>query len=87
MKKASLKFIVALSLCLIYNCVGERCAEGIIYDLKINQPIDSVRCEATSGDIEFSDNEGKYSICNYFGGCVPKCPDIEVTFSKVGYKT
>jgi len=79
---------MAMSLCLVYSCEGYRCAEGTICDSETNQPIDSVKCEVLSGKtIQFSDSNGKYSVCNNFGGCVPKCKDIEVSFSKTGYKT
>jgi len=86
--KKKLILIITLLLCLMYGCEGYRCADGIIRDSATNQPIDSVMCEAARGmGVEFSDSDGNYSICNRFGGCVPNCPDIEVTFSKVGYKT
>ena len=88
MKRIVLIFVAVLFLSLLYSCEGERCAKGTICDTTTNQPIDSVKCEVERGMvIQFSDSIGQYSICNRFGGCVPKCPDIEVTFSKVGYKT
>jgi hypothetical protein len=77
-----------LFLCLIYSCVGNRCAEGIICDSKTLQSIDSVRCEVLSGkNFMLSDSTGKYSICIRVGGINPERIDIEVTFSKIGYKT
>ena len=88
MKRMVLIFIATLFLSFIYSCEGERCAKGTICDATTNQLIDSVKCEVERGMvIQFSDSIGQYFICNRFGGCVPKCPDIEVTFSKVGYQT
>jgi len=88
MKKVCLLLVTALFLCLMYSCEGELCADGTICDIKTKKPIDSVRCAVLSGtQVEFSDSIGKYSVCNDFGGCVPKCPDIEIEFSKTGYET
>ncbi|WP_459686430.1 hypothetical protein [Viscerimonas tarda] len=75
-------------LVLLFGCEGYKCAIGTIYDSTTNQTIDSVKCVVLTGtETQFSDSIGKYSVCNDFGGCVPKCLDIQIEFSKTGYKT
>jgi len=88
MKKIVLSFIATLFLFWIYGCEGELCAEGTICDSETNQPVDSVRCEVLAGKIvQFSDETGNYFICIQIGGFAPDKIDIEVSFSKTGYKT
>jgi len=87
MKKLVLLFIAILFLFWIYGC-GQICAEGTICDSETNQPIDSVRCEAFHGkNVDFSNENGNYFICIKTGGIGQNKIDIEVSFSKNGYKT
>lgn len=75
------------------GCEGHLCGDGIIYDAETKIPLDSVRCEVlTACDPNetlnpYSDSTGRYHVCNCFGGCVPKCPDIRIEYSKPGYTT
>jgi hypothetical protein len=81
--------IIILPVIIILNsCEGMRCAIGHVYDAESNKPLDRVFCIALTGtDKQYSDSTGHYSLCNNFGGCIPRCPDIEVEYSKTGYKT
>ncbi|MCC8145527.1 MAG: hypothetical protein LIO93_03615 [Bacteroidales bacterium] len=73
---------------LFINCNGYRCANGVIYDSTTKLPLDSVHCIVLTGNEEqFSDSLGRYSLCNSYSGCIPDCPDIEIEYSKKGYKT
>lgn len=71
------------------SCEGMRCAEGTIYDKSTQKPLDSVQCKILTFDnrVMYSDSVGHYEVCNGFGGCVPDCSDIEIEFSKQGFKT
>ena len=82
-------FIVIFGISLISSsCEGDIYAEGIIYDSSTKEPIDSVKCVITpKGEIQFSDKFGKYSVSTGLVGCVPRCPDVDVEFSKPEYKT
>ena len=82
-------FLLSLTLILFFSsCEGYRCADGIIYDSETQLPLDSVKCVALTGSITvYSDSTGFYSLCNNFSGCVPDCPDLQVEYSKFGYKT
>ena len=76
--------------CLVFGaCEGYRCGNGNVIDEQTGQPIDSVLCTAiTAGDKQqFTDSVGHFDICNYMGGCIPHCRDIQIEFSKTGYKT
>jgi len=75
--------VIAFSLT---SCEGFRCAVGPVYDRQTYMPIDSVLCESlTSNQRAYTDTKGQFKVCNNFGGCVPKCSDIIVRFSKQGY--
>ena len=95
MRKVSLIPIIALFLCMMYSCGdGIRCTEGVICDSITKQPIGNVRCVILSGKdedlgrgIQYSNSDGKYSICMKYGGFGYKLPDMKVTFSKDGYET
>lgn len=70
------------------SCEGYRCAEGTVVDKSTNHPLDSVLVEVKKGSQSmYTDTTGKFDVCNPFAGCVPKCKDIMVTFSKSGYKS
>ncbi len=86
-KSTSIFILISMGM-VLSSCEGSRCASGIIYGTDTNQPLNSVYCEVLTGsDQIYTDSSGSFSVCNNFGGCVPKCPDIEVQFSKKGYKT
>lgn len=81
-------YVLLLGVLILTGCEGYRCAGGNIYDAETKAPLDSVQCKClTSYDIQYSDSTGYYVICNGMSGCVPDCPDIEVEYSKPGYKT
>lgn len=70
------------------GCEGYSCGTGIVRDMATNLPIDSVRCAVLTGSqVIYTDSSGAFDVCNDFGGCVPKCKDITVEFSKPGYTT
>lgn len=73
----------------IMGCEGYSCAKGTVKDKATELPLDSVQVKVITNDnaIKYTDADGKYDVCNGFGGCVPKCRDIMVEFSKTGYKT
>ncbi|WP_221392689.1 hypothetical protein [Dyadobacter sp. NIV53] len=57
-------------------------------DKSTNLPLDSVFVNVVSGsEFIYTDTTGKFNVCNRFGGCVPDCKDITITFSKNGYDT
>lgn len=87
--KRLLLFLFLIKLIIINSsCEGSTCSNGVIYDLATKEPIDSVKCTVITGSEEkYSDNSGRYNVCNDFGGCTPKCSDIIVEYSKNGYKT
>ena len=86
--KTVIVLLAFLIITLFTGCEGYTCAYGYIYDSETVELLDSVLCKVLTGSEEqYSDSLGHYSVCNNFGGCVPKCPDIEVEFSKPGYKT
>ena len=73
---------------LLMSCEGHRCGVGTVLDKVTNAPLDSVLCEALTGTQKvYSNSGGKFEVCNRISGCVPKCKDITVRFSKSGYKT
>ena len=81
-------FFIISGFVLIAGCEGYTCATGVIYDNATKEPLDSVLCKVLTGSYEqYSDSIGQYDVCNDFGGCFPKCPDIEVKYTKIGYKT
>lgn len=80
--------IVCLSLPILSGCEGYRCGNGIIKDALTGQAIDSVLVNAISAKkTMYSDSSGRFRICNHLGGCITKCKDIMIEFSKDGYKT
>lgn len=57
-------------------------------DKASGRPVDGVFCEVLTGNqTMYTDNTGRFDLCNPFGGCVPQCKDITIRFSKNGYKT
>ena len=80
--------IIFVFVFLLSSCEGIVNAEGIIYDSSTEEPICDVKCQILpEGIIKFSDSLGKYYVTTGMTNCVPKCPDIDVKFSKTGYKT
>ena len=92
-KKISKTFITTLfavlTLVFLGSCEGFRCAENVVQDRATNLPIDSVLVEVLSADskIVYTDTAGKFDVCNQMGGCIGKCKDIILRFSKANYKT
>lgn len=82
-------FFSALTLVFFESCEGFRCTENVVQDKATNLPIDSVLVEVISADskIVYTDIAGKFDVCNRMGGCIDKCKDIVLRFSKAGYKT
>jgi len=76
---------------IIISCEGYTCSNGIVYDKQTKLPLDSVSYKDLNNNlsmISLTDSSGKYDICGRFGGCGTNgCPDINVEFSKSGYKT
>lgn len=80
--------LLFLSGSLCQGCEGYRCADGIVLDKSTNQPLDSILVEVIiASELIYTDATGAFDVCNQFGGCMPACKDIEVQFSKNGYKT
>lgn len=78
--------IVAVTFSLV-SCEGYRCAVGTVYDKYSQMPIENVKYRVSTIEQEhYSDSIGRYSICGKFGSLIPK-PNIDVEFSKDGYKT
>jgi hypothetical protein len=72
----------------ICSCEGFRCADGTVVEKQTGLRLDSVECIVISGGPgTLTDTAGSFSVCNYMGGCVPRCKDIEVKFVKKGYKS
>jgi hypothetical protein len=70
------------------SCEGYRCGTGRVVDSATNRALGNVFCEAITGrQTMFTDSSGKFSLCNTMSGCVPKCKDITIRFSRPGYKT
>lgn len=86
----TLQFIIVIFILLATNsaCEGFSTAKGLICDLKTKKPIVSIKCHVLSGtETCYTDVSGYYEVSNEFGGCIPKCKEIIVEFSKNGYKT
>ena len=87
-KKIKIVSLLIPIILLFIGCEGYRCAMGFVYDSKSHKVIDSVLCKVLTGtDVRYTDSTGYYIVCNNFGGCVPDCSDIEIEYSKPGYKT
>lgn len=79
---------IFLLIFLLESCEGYSCADGVVKDKKTNKPIDSVSIKVISGSQTiYTDTTGKFNVCKHFGGWVPKCKDITISFSKDSYKT
>jgi hypothetical protein len=88
--KRNLFLLFTCFICLLlYSCEGSRCGNGIVLDKQTSQPLDSVICTVVTnnGWQDVTDSTGHFATCNAIGGCVPHCRDIEIEFSKTGYKT
>ena len=84
--KTPVAFLLAVPL--LSGCEGYRCAQGKVLDKVTGSPLDSVFCEVLTGrQAMYTDSTGRFDVCNTISGCVPKCKDITVRFSKNGYKT
>ena len=87
MKQLLLTLISLYVIVVATSCEGYRCGKGKVVDKVTNLPIDSVLCEVMTGNLAvYTDTAGNFKICNAMGGCVPKCKDIIIRFSKAGYK-
>jgi hypothetical protein len=83
----SIFLIFTCSLLITVGCEGYECSNGVVYDLVSKEPIDSVLCVSNGRDNVYTDSFGRYDeICSPFGGCMPKCSELEIEFSKEGYK-
>ena len=79
MKKWLRTFLtICIPLLLLYSCEGYRCAEGVVRDKITFAPIDSAKINVlTSEDkVKYTDTTGVFNVCNYMGGCVPRCKEI-----------
>lgn len=88
-KHCNLNSFLAFSciLLLTVGCEGYECSHGAVYDLDTKMPIDSVLCVSNGGENAYTDSFGRYDeVCSPFGGCMPKCSELEIEFSKEGYK-
>ena len=80
--------LIFLLLLVISACEGNRVAKGIVKNKATDLPLDSVLCVVTNGiDSVLTDTSGRFFLDGPFGGCGPKCPDIDIEFSKQGFKT
>ena len=82
-----LNSVLILGFLVLIGCEGERCGQGIVYDSKTKVPLDSVLCTSNGSDKIYTDSIDKYYLCGPFGGCIGGCPDVEIEFSKSGYKS
>ncbi|MDR1846536.1 MAG: hypothetical protein LBR17_00240 [Bacteroidales bacterium] len=88
MKVISKIIIICSVIVQLMSCEGFNCGEGVVYDSVSKIPIDNVKCKVLTGSqIQYSNNEGHYEVCNEIEGCMPDCKDIKIEFSKQGYKT
>lgn len=92
MKDSVTTILAAISLSLfatlLQGCEGYKCGNGTVIDKASGLPLDSVLCNAITGDDKvYTDTSGRFDVCNKFGGCMPNCKDIVVEFSKPGYQT
>lgn len=78
-----------LPIALSISCHGETGADGIVYDAVTGIPMDSVVYERLGSKplIKYTDSTGAYSMYGLSGGCMPDCPDLNMQFSKSGYKS
>jgi hypothetical protein len=82
-----LGYIIFISLTFV-SCEGYTCNHGVVVDSNTLKPIDSVYCVSNGGNKVYTDSLGRYEeICSPFAGCMPKCSELVVEFSKEGYKT
>ena len=81
------KVLILIFILGLTSCEGYRSATGTIYDKYTQQPIENVKYKVlTTGEENYSDSIGKYFARNAFGPLIPK-PNLDVEFSKEGYKT
>ena len=73
------------------GCEGYRTATGTLRDAATGTPLDSVRVTVlTRSDdarVSYTDSTGFFDVQNRMSGCVPKCKEIRVEFSKAGYQS
>ena len=89
-EKILLNYSILVILSLFTNCEGSKCGKGTVRDAITDKPLDSVLCKIdrkNSTTQVYTDSVGKFELCGPFGGCVPDCPDINIEFTKKGYKT
>lgn len=87
MNKIILALIGSLLLFLM-SCEGMNVAQGKIIDSTTNTSILGVKCRVLENDnFVYSDEQGEYYIEGPFGSCVRSCENMNVEYSKKGYKT
>lgn len=80
-------FYISFFWLLLLSCEGYECNHGVVIDSNTRKPIDSVLCVSNGGDKVYTNSYGRYEdVCSPFGGCMPKCSELEIEFSKDGYK-
>ena len=80
--------LMVLILTTMASCEGYSCADGVVKDKSTGELLDSVYVNVLSGgNTAYTDSAGAFNICNKMGGCMPKCKDIMIEFSKAGYKS
>jgi hypothetical protein len=79
----------ALTFCIVLiitGCEGYECSQGIVLDSTTKKPIDSVRCVSNGGDEVITNSQGRFEeLCSPFGGCKPRCSELEIEFIRNGY--
>jgi hypothetical protein len=87
MDRIGIATIIVTTASLLASCEGARCADGYVKDKSSGQLLDSVYVNVVTGATQvYTDSTGEFKVCNQFGGCVPRCHDIMIEFSKQGYK-
>jgi hypothetical protein len=82
--KYSIALLIVLAAC---GCEGYRTSTGIVRDRATNLPMDSVFCVVTTGtERKVTGEDGFFSVQNDVDNCFKKCQDLNIEFSKNGYK-
>lgn len=88
MNKLVKLFWVGFCIFMLQSCEGYAKSDGTVVDRSTNLPLDSVSVEVVSASmLTYTDSTGKFDVRNNMGSCFPKCDDIVVRFSKIGYQT
>lgn len=72
---------------LLLSCECTRTGEGVVLDETTHLPIDSVLVKGIDKVYNeiYTDSTGSYFMTTGMTGAVGGCPDIKISFSKVGY--